>query len=248
MNFDEIDWGKEEWDGQDWDDSRLRDYLAYDCWTPHIGLCSLTGFDYLTSEKGDHSAPARFEFTSALSPSAFMNSDEKDQESADSLLIRMNEDHDRLRGFWENSGKDIKAEDHSPKFFIEWASKKGFSPDWLGWAIERKLYVPKQEADETSLSDFDKTSIVRPPDIAKDSPKGAVSAAETKEQRQDRRLSACETAGLVMPKSDRGRLPDGVGKVADREGVSRQAFSVDVKAALARREAITKPGRLVRQT
>jgi hypothetical protein len=247
MNFDEIDWGKEEWDGQDWDDSRLRDYLAYDCWTPHIGLCSLTGFDYLASEKGDHSAPARFDFTSALSPSAFMNPDAKGQESADSLLIRMNEDLDRLRGFWENSGAHIKTEDHSPKFFIEWASKKGFRPDWLGWAIERKLYIPKQEADQTSLSDLDEGSFVCPSNVAKAEPKGAVQATETKVQRQDRRLASCEAAGLTMPKSGKGRLPDGVGTVADGEGVSRQAFSADVKAALSRREATTKPGRTVRQ-
>ena len=71
---------------------------------------------------------------------------------------------------------------------------------------------------------------------------------QTKEQRQDSRLKACEDAGLVMPKSSAGRLPDGVGKVADSKGVSRQAFSTDVRAALKRREAITKPGRIVHRT
>ena len=38
------------------------------------------------------------------------------------------------------------------------------------------------------------------------------------------------------------RLPDGVGDVADGEGVTRQAFSTDVKAALKRREAATREG------
>lgn len=66
-----------------------------------------------------------------------------------------------------------------------------------------------------------------------------------REQRQDRRLKACEVAGLVMPKSSIGRLPDGVGNVADLEGVTRQTFSTDVKAALKRRESARREGRTV---
>jgi hypothetical protein len=64
---------------------------------------------------------------------------------------------------------------------------------------------------------------------------------ETKEQRQDRRLQMCETDGLNF-KNYRGRLPDGVGKLAATEGVTRQSFSVDVKAALMRRESATREG------
>lgn len=67
-------------------------------------------------------------------------------------------------------------------------------------------------------------------------------AVEKKEPRQDRRLQACEDDGLVMPRTYAGRLPDGVGIVAGREGVSRQAFSTDVKAALKRRESAIKEG------
>lgn len=69
------------------------------------------------------------------------------------------------------------------------------------------------------------------------------SASETKEQRQDRRLKACVDAGLPM--NAKTRLPDGVGKVADAEGVSRQAFSTDVKAALNRRENAKREGATV---
>ncbi len=66
---------------------------------------------------------------------------------------------------------------------------------------------------------------------------------ETTTQRQDRRLKACEEAGLPMVgKAALSRLPDGVGDVADGEGVTRQAFSTDVKAALKRREAATREG------
>jgi hypothetical protein len=69
-----------------------------------------------------------------------------------------------------------------------------------------------------------------------------VLAQESKEQRQDRRLKACEAAGLVMPKNHLSRLPYGVGDVADKEGVTRQAFSSDIKAALTRRESAIKEG------
>jgi hypothetical protein len=67
--------------------------------------------------------------------------------------------------------------------------------------------------------------------------------AETKEARQDRRLQECEAAGLDFSRRS-SRLPDGVGRLAKAEGVSRQAYSADVKAALERRPA-TSGGRSV---
>lgn len=71
---------------------------------------------------------------------------------------------------------------------------------------------------------------------------------ETKEQRQDRRLKACINAGLPMDtRAALLRLPDGVGDVADRESVTRQAFSADVKDALNRRESAIREGRTVRR-
>ena len=66
--------------------------------------------------------------------------------------------------------------------------------------------------------------------------------SETKEQRQDRRLLTCETAGLVMPKSSAGRLPDGVGDIAGSEKITRQAYAADIKAALKRRESAKREG------
>lgn len=76
----------------------------------------------------------------------------------------------------------------------------------------------------------------------------AVGASEKREQRQDRRLQACEKYGLVMPKSHLSRLPDGVGDVADHESVTRQSFSTDVKAALKRRESAIREGITVRRS
>ena len=76
----------------------------------------------------------------------------------------------------------------------------------------------------------------------------AGATTESKEQRQDRRLQACIDAGLPMnTKAALSRLPDGVGDVADREGVTRQAFSTDVKAALKRRESAIREGSTVRR-
>jgi len=71
----------------------------------------------------------------------------------------------------------------------------------------------------------------------------ASDAKETKEQRQDRRLQACIDAGLPMEKlTELSRLPDGISNVAAREGVTRQAFSEDVKAALKRRTYARRSG------
>jgi hypothetical protein len=64
---------------------------------------------------------------------------------------------------------------------------------------------------------------------------------ETKEQRQDKRLQACIDAGMVMPVSHKGRL-EGVGFVAAELGITRQALTPDVRAALKRREAARKEG------
>lgn len=60
--------------------------------------------------------------------------------------------------------------------------------------------------------------------------------------RQDERLRMCEAAGLVMPDSPEGRLPAGVGAMAEREGRTRQAFSQDLRAALRRRAAARRAG------
>ncbi len=68
-------------------------------------------------------------------------------------------------------------------------------------------------------------------------------ATGTKEQRQDRRLQACIETGLLMnTRAALLRLPDGVGDIARSQGVTRQAFSTDVKAALKRQETATRQG------
>jgi hypothetical protein len=110
-------------------------------------------------------------------------------------------------------------------------------PKFAGWAVEANLpdLPPEMAAMATG----------RQPAPAQDTEATAtvVTASdgeETKEERQDRRLKDCEDAGLKMPSSYPCRLPNGVGKVADTEGVTRQAFSTDVKVALERRVRANK--------
>ncbi len=52
---------------------------------------------------------------------------------------------------------------------------------------------------------------------------------ETPEQRQERRYQMCIDAGLKMPDNDYATLPRGVGELAKREGITRPAFTEDVK-------------------
>lgn len=72
---------------------------------------------------------------------------------------------------------------------------------------------------------------------------GETAKTESAEERQERRVKMCEDDGIEFGPMSLLRLPDGVGKVADKEGVSRQAFSADVKAGLERRENLKKQGR-----
>ena len=99
------------------------------------------------------------------------------------------------------------------------------------------LFSPLPQADTVApVATIE--GVVAPPDAPK----------QTAAQRQDSRLAACEADGLKMPASSRGRLPDGVAKVAARLGVTRQAFSTALKAALRRRETSAGPARIVRRT
>lgn len=78
---------------------------------------------------------------------------------------------------------------------------------------------------------------------------GASPSSESKEQREDRRLQACIDYGLPMfEPASKFRLPNGVGKVAAAEGVTRQTFSADIKSALNRWNEAKREGSLVHLT
>jgi len=132
------------------------------------------------------------------------------------------------------------------------AVKSGRAPELMeppdGIKLLYRIGVLVYDELEETVSRFAEIGRYEASTKSKAETESAGDTPETKEQRQDRRLKACEDAGLVMPASSIGRLPDGVGRIAELEGVKRQSFTLDVKAALKRREAITKPGRVVRQT
>lgn len=62
--------------------------------------------------------------------------------------------------------------------------------------------------------------------------------SESQEQRQERRhrmcVELCVEAGSKMPTDDYMRLPRGIKKLAEKEGITRQAFAEDVKAHIRR--------------
>ncbi|MEI8325003.1 MAG: hypothetical protein WCH44_06475 [Betaproteobacteria bacterium] len=58
--------------------------------------------------------------------------------------------------------------------------------------------------------------------------------AETQEERQRRRYQAAISAGLTMPNNDYAPMPRGIGKLASNEGITRQAFTQDLKAHIRR--------------
>lgn len=70
--------------------------------------------------------------------------------------------------------------------------------------------------------------------VAAPSPVVTLSADEIKSQRQARRYQACVDAGLILPSDDYGAMPRGIGKVAERLGITRQTLTADVKAHIRR--------------
>lgn len=95
--------------------------------------------------------------------------------------------------------------------------------------IERQRVIDEAEAARGARSSS--TTLAEP-----------VAPKETKEERQDRRLQMCIDAGLKMPTCAVGRMPDGIGKVAEEmAGVKRQTFVPDVRAALKRKIERERP-------
>jgi hypothetical protein len=79
-------------------------------------------------------------------------------------------------------------------------------------------------ADEQLMQGFHLPEAVRAP----------AAMPETTEERQQRRYRMCVEGGLQMPDNDYARLPRGVGRLAEKEGVTRPAFTADVKTHIAR--------------
>jgi hypothetical protein len=154
---------------QDWDGSMLGSYLLRDYWSLDGGLCILSGFDYSASIE---SAPYQHQWMHTLDPGTLQGHRGKDADKAEDLLNRMNDRLNQLRIIWDGCKRDIEAEDYPPAFFIEWALSKNFRPDWLDWAIERKLYIPSKPTIEATpktlrpdIPTFDSAANIYPPEL-----------------------------------------------------------------------------------
>lgn len=127
---------------QDWDKSSLTDYFLFDYWDVDNAFDVLVGLDYYHDPEkaiNEHS-PVPLDFMAFMKASMDGNDGNL---SAELTLIEMRLNVDRLRKFWLAGDND--AERYSPSFFIEWSLSKHFRPEWLDWAIERGLYMPKQK-------------------------------------------------------------------------------------------------------
>jgi hypothetical protein len=113
---------------KNWELSGLEDLLLYDFWTPYQGWCILAGLDYRILDRGEKQK------------ALFINSDD-----ITDYLFSCDE-VDRLRDFWLNADKGDTVQ--RPSFIIDWALSKRFKPDWLEWAIQKKLY----ETTESKIS------------------------------------------------------------------------------------------------
>lgn len=69
-----------------------------------------------------------------------------------------------------------------------------------------------------------------------------LSQAAVKAERERTRLEFCEREGITFDKRSQLRLPDGIGKVAEKLGITRQSLSTDVKAALGQRFEANRNG------
>lgn len=155
-----------------WDDSKLADFLLFDYWHKESAIWVLAGFNYPHIESYDienyvinvdqFSNP---KWEELLNPNAYEHASDTEK-SAD--FKRLQDNFNRLHVFLQKSQKGFDQDEeesdkfYSPAYFIEWAVSKKMRPDWLDWAIEKKLYeqeqVTSQSTQITTLPVLDKSS------------------------------------------------------------------------------------------
>jgi len=113
---------------QDWNKSKLQDYLLFDYWAPFPARYVLAGFDYLSGQRQRNSGVVAL--------------DKKEYSPRELSLW----DVRRLTDLWESGS--LGDDKHPPAFFIDWALSKRYRPAWLDWAIEQGLYIPKHVPPE----------------------------------------------------------------------------------------------------
>lgn len=228
----------------------LREWFLHDSWTIAQGLALLIDVD-----------PARVDFVDSFydgSPWVAGPRLTPDEHSRIAKLARL----------WQGKPEHTCLRRAAPSYFIEWAESKGLPPQWLAVAQAAGIVVPTQPAPTAERLTVERAAmssikwegrrgqlamqgivpsvieaIIRDEQLAmRCATQPAPVATEQTADRQDQRLKACEDAGLLMPASHMGRMPQGIGEVAKRLDMTRQALTQDVKAALKRREAARRNG------
>ena len=163
---------------QNWDDSKLTDYLLFDYWHAYSAMWVLAGFNYPSIESQDIEYYIQhFDRFSNPKWEDILNLRAYEHSTTEQKLIefkRLRANFDRLSDFLQKSQKGFSEEDevdkfYSPTYFIEWALSKKIRPDWLDWAIEHELFKPRPVTELTTqpstLPAFDKTSPTYPPEL-----------------------------------------------------------------------------------
>ena len=122
---------------QDWGNTPLKDYLRYDRWKERGAWFILVGYEGNPETKEKHPI---------LAPENDFNEDIDYEKMSPEGKINFK----RLEAFWKNTD-NYRRENGRPQQYIDWALSKGIRPLWLDWAIEHKLYVPKQEAIQKKI-------------------------------------------------------------------------------------------------
>lgn len=153
---------------QNWNKSRLQDYLLYDKWQPFFSWQILAGFDgELTCSTRSERVELDSEYLLDLASKhllGYASGITSDDEYIDKNQIqKMLNNIDRLESFWRSSNWEGMPK--SPASFIDWALSKHIRPNWLDWAIENKLYIPKGSIDTTSAPWSDKTKPCYAPEL-----------------------------------------------------------------------------------
>lgn len=130
---------------QDWDKSRLADYLLFDSWIAKKALYVLIGMDYFQGLRLGSGTLDKEKFKMSSSPLSILKWNDQNSVQQRESYKAFAEDWEKLADLWDSRGEGASVS-YSPAYFIEWALSKRFRPDWLDWAIERGLYTPKQEA------------------------------------------------------------------------------------------------------
>ena len=129
---------REKIQNQNWSETGLDKYLLYDKWDEDSACRVLAGFHFRRDPES-----TGYMLLDLKNISDFKI---KGRRNIQALLEI---DHFYLKRFSENS--DQEREYDTPRAYIDWALSKRMRPLWLDWAIEHKLYVPKQESIQEKI-------------------------------------------------------------------------------------------------